>query len=132
MAFQKRPARHVHRQRIRLKSQLARPEHFVAAERQVKLGELPVVPNGSTIGHQLIEEPGEELIQDLRTPGQQNMDMPTLRYPLSDSGTARQHIPLDDSDGPKEISQDPRGKQPTHARPENDRVVTQFWHGENS
>src|SRR5215467_782556 len=124
MAFQKRSARHVHRQCLRLKWDLARPEHFVAAERQVKLGQLPVVPNGSTVGCQLIEKPGEEPIQDLRTAGQQNMDMPTLRDPSSDSGTVRQHIPLDYSDGPKEISQDPRGKQPAHARPKNDRALT--------
>ena len=102
----------------------------MAAERQVKLGQLPVVPNGSTVGYQLIEKPGEELIQDLRTARQQNMDMPTLRYPSSDSGIVRQHISLDHSDGPKEISQDPRGKQPAHARAKNDRALTQLWHGE--
>src|ERR1700677_4821628 len=128
MAFQKRPARHVHRQCLGLKCDLARPEYLVAAERQVKLGQLPVVPNGSTVGYQLIEKPGEELIQDLRTARQQNMDMPALRYPSSNSGIVRQHIPLDHSDGPKEISQDPRGKQPAHARAENHRAPTQFWH----
>jgi hypothetical protein len=82
----------------------------VAAERQVKLRQFPVVPNGNTVGDQLIEKPGEELIQDLRTARQQNVDMPTLRYPSSESGTVRQHIPLDQSDGPKEISQNPRGE----------------------
>ena len=102
----------------------------MAAERQVQLGQLPVVPNGSTVGDQFIEKPGEELIQDLRTARQQNMDMPTLRYPSSDSGIVRQHVPLDDSDGVKEIGQDPRGKQSAHARPENDRALTQLWHGE--
>jgi hypothetical protein len=96
----------------------------------MKLGQLPVIPNGSTVGYQVIEKSREEFIQDLRTAGQQNMDMPTLRDPSSDSGAVRQHIPIDHSDGPKEISQDPRGKQPTHACPKNDRALTQFWHGE--
>ena len=58
--------------------------------------------------------------------------MPALRNPPSDSGGVRQHIPLDHSDGHKKISQDPRGEQPRHARPKNDRVLTAFWHGENS
>jgi hypothetical protein len=58
------------------------------------------------------------------------MDMPTLRYPSSGSGTVRQHVPLDHGDGPKEISQDSCGKQPAHARPKNDRALTQLWHDE--
>ena len=87
----------------------------MAAERQVKPGQIPVLPNGSTVGYQLIENPGEELIQDLRAALQQNMKMPTLRYPSSDSGVIGQHVSLDHSDGPKEISQHPRGNQP--ARP---------------
>ncbi|BCZ21202.1 hypothetical protein MYSE111917_25865 [Mycobacterium senriense] len=89
----------------------------MAAERQVKLGQLPVVPNGSTACYQLIQKSGEELIQDLRTAGQQNMNMPTLGDPSSDRGAVRQYIPFDHSDGHKEISQDPRGKQAGHARP---------------
>ena len=96
----------------------------MAAERQVKLRQLPVIPNGSTSGDQLVKKPRKKLIQDPRTAGQQNMDMPTLRYPSSDSGTIGQHIPLDHSDGSEEISQDPCGKQSAHARPENDRALT--------
>ena len=96
----------------------------------VKLGQIPVLPNGSTVGHQLIEKPGEELIQDLRAALQQNMKMPTLWYPSSDSGVIGQHVSLDHSDGPEEISQHPRGNQPAHARPKNDRALTQLWHGE--
>jgi hypothetical protein len=58
----------------------------VAAERQAQLGQLPVIPNGSTVGYEFIEKPGEELIQDLRAASQQNMKMPTLWYPSSDNG----------------------------------------------
>ena len=89
MAFQKRPARHVHRQCLGLPRYLARPEYLVAAESQVQLGQLSVVPNGSTVGYEFIEKTGEELIQDLRATGQQNMNMPTLWHPSSVSGVVR-------------------------------------------
>src|SRR5580693_9163976 len=120
MAFQKRPARHVDRQRVGLLRDLARAEYVVATERQVQLGQLSVVPNGSTVGYQFIEKPGKELIEGLRAAGQQNMNMPALRYPASDSGVVWKQIPLDNSDGFKEISQNPCGKQSAHACPEND------------
>jgi hypothetical protein len=57
----------------------------MAAENQVQLGELSVVPNGCTVGDEFVEKPGEELIQDLPTAGQQDMKMPTLRHSSSDS-----------------------------------------------
>ena len=50
--------------------------------------------------------------------------MATLRYPASGSGIVGQHVSLDHGDGPEEISQHPRGKQPAHARPDNNRVLT--------
>ena len=101
----------------------------MAAERQVQLGQFAVVPDGSTVGDQFIEKPGEELIQDLRAAGQQNMKMPTLRHPSPDSGFVRQRVALDDGDGVKEVGQNPRREQPAHARPENDRTLTQSCHG---
>ena len=61
----------------------------MAAERQVQLGQLPVVPHRSTVGDQFIEKPGKELIEDLCAAGQQNMNMPALRHPAPDSGIVR-------------------------------------------
>jgi hypothetical protein len=55
----------------------------------VQLGQLSVVPNGSTVGYEFIEKTGEKLIQELRAAGQQNMNMPTLWYPLSVGGVIR-------------------------------------------
>jgi len=95
----------------------------------VQLGELSVVPNGCAVGYEFIEKPGEELVQDLPTAGQQNMKMATLRYSSSDSGVVRQHVSLDKSDGVKEVGQDPRRKQATHARPEDDGALSQSCHG---
>jgi hypothetical protein len=77
------------RQSLRLLHYLARAEYVVAAERQVQLGQLSVVPNGRTVGYQFTEKPGEELIQDLSSAGQQNVNVTTLGYPPSDSGVVR-------------------------------------------
>jgi hypothetical protein len=55
----------------------------------VELGQFSVVPNGSTVGHEFIEKARKELIQDLCTAGQQNMDMPTLWDPSSDNVVVR-------------------------------------------
>src|SRR6478736_7897712 len=131
MPFQKRPARHVYRHRLGIKRNLARPQHVVAAEGQVKFGQVRVVPNGSTVGYQITENAREELVQDLRAARQQDMKVATLRYPSSGSGIVGQHVALDHCDGPEEISQHPRGKQPAHARPKNNRVLTQFQHGKS-
>ena len=57
--------------------------------------------------------------------------MPTLRYPPPASGIVGQLISVDHRDGLEEIGKHPRGEQPAHARPENDRTLTQLGHGEN-
>jgi hypothetical protein len=88
-AFQKRSARHVNRQRFRLLGDPSRADNLVAAERQKKLGQLSLTPHGRTVGDQIIEKPGKELVQDLRAAGQQNMNVPTLWHPASDSGIVR-------------------------------------------
>ena len=126
MALQKRPARHIRRHCFVINCCLAGPQHFVAAEREVKLGQFPVVQNGSTVDNQPIENPGEQLIQDLCATRQQKMGMSTLRYPPPVRGIVGQHISFHHRDGPEEIGQHPRGEQPAHARPKNNRTLTQF------
>ena len=100
----------------------------MAAIGQVQLGQVRVVPDGSTVGDHLVENPREELIQDLRSTRQQGMGVSTLRYPPPVRGIVGQHISLDHCYGPEEISQHPCGKQPTHARAENDRMLSELRH----
>jgi hypothetical protein len=128
-AFQEWPARHVHRQCLGIPRYLSRAEYLVAAERQPKLGQLSIVPNGSTVGCQFIEEPGEQLVQDLRTASQQNMNMTTLGYPTSDSRVVRQLVSLDHSNGFEELGEDSRGKHSADTRPENNRSLARSCHG---
>ena len=46
----------------------------------VDLGQLAVIQNGRACCDQLVEKTGKEAVHDLRTAGQQSMDVPTLRY----------------------------------------------------
>ena len=116
MAFQKRPARHVRRQCLVVECRLAGPQHFVAADREVEPGQFPVVQDGSTVGNQPVENPGEQLLQDLCATRQQKMGMPTLRYSPPVRGIVVQHISFHHRDGPEEIDQHSRGEEPAHAR----------------
>ena len=45
-------------------------------------------------------------------------------------GIVGQHIAFHHRDGPEEIGQHPRGEQPAHVRPKNNRTRTQFRHDE--
>src|SRR3984893_7146919 len=130
MALQKRSARHIHRHCLVIAGDLSRPHYLVAAIGQVQPGQLPVVPHRSAVGNQLIENPGEELLQDLSTTRQQRVDMPALWYAAPVSGIVGQLIPLDHRDGPEVIGEHSGGEQPAHARAENDRTLTQYRHGE--
>ena len=59
----------------------------------------------------------EQLIQDLGTARQQNVNVPTVRYAAPIRGIIRQLIPLGHRDGPEEVCEHPRGEKPAHARP---------------
>ncbi len=72
----------------------------------------------------------KQLIQDLGTARQQNVNVPTLRYAAPIRGIIRQLIPLDHRDGPEEVCEHPRGEKPAHARPWHYRALTEFRHGE--
>ena len=60
----------------------------------------------------------------LSTARQKSMNVPALRYPPPVSRIVGQLVPLDNRDGPEEISEHPRGEQPAHARTQNDRTLT--------
>ncbi|ODR00761.1 hypothetical protein AWC25_01100 [Mycobacterium sherrisii] len=59
-------------------SQAAYPGKTMSAYRQVQLGKIPIGPHGHTVRYQLVEKPGEQLTQDLRTTRQGNVDVRTL------------------------------------------------------
>jgi hypothetical protein len=56
------------------------------------------------------------------------MSVPALRYTASLRGLGRQHIALDDRDGPIKIGQHSGSKKTTHARPKNDSMLTELRH----
>jgi hypothetical protein len=56
--------------------------------------------------------------------------MPALWYATPVGGIVGQHIPLDHRDGLVVIGEHPRGKQPAHARAQNDGTFTQYRRGE--
>ena len=59
----------------------------------------------------------KQLIQDLGTARQQNVNVPTLRYAAPIRGIIRQLIPLDHRDGPEEVCEHPRGESPPMLAP---------------
>ena len=56
------------------------------------------------------------------------MNVTALGYAASLRNLRRQHIPLDDRDSAIEIRYHSGGEKTAHARPENDRTLTEFRH----
>ena len=62
-------------------------------------------------------------------PATEEHERAALRYALPGDRIVGQLVPLDHRDGSIEVGQHPGSKQPAHARPENDRALTQYRHG---
>jgi len=108
MAFQARPARYVRRL----------TECAVLAQ-QVAPEEEPELPRSTqhrdAVGHQVREQPGEHLVEDLRPARQQPVGVPTLGNSLTVQPALRQRVPFDDRHLPVRIGQHPGREQPAHA-----------------
>ena len=76
MGFQARPA-----------LQVRRLTGFAVLAQQVAPEEEPELPRSTrhqdTVRHQVVEQPGEQLAEDLRPPRQQPMGVPALGNPLA-------------------------------------------------
>ena len=131
VALQERPARLVQRVGLGIDACFAGPQKPVPTIGPVEPGQFAAVPHRCTVGDQLIENPREELIQDLRTARQQSVGVRALRHAPPVSGVVGQHVTLLHGDGPVMVGQHPGGEQPAHARSQNNRMLTQHRHGEN-
>jgi hypothetical protein len=99
-------------------------------EGHAELGEVPVVPHYGTVGHELRQKAGKQTLQDFRTTRPQCVNVTALGHAPSLCTLGRQHIALDDRDGSVEIRQHSGRKETAHARPENDRMLTDLRHGD--
>jgi hypothetical protein len=125
--FQQRSARE---KRGRDVSETTGAQELMARGTKESLGQIAVIKDWCAGHDELVKEPREQLAQDLRPTPEQRMRVAALRYAAPVSGTVGQDIPLHHGDGPVEIGEHPRGKQPAHARPNNDRTLTEYRHGE--
>ena len=121
LALQERPARHVARgvRRAVLAQQ-------VTAEREPQLPE--IAHHRHPRRRQASQEPREQVVEDLRAAGQQRVRVPALRHPLAMHPCLWQHVTFDDRHPLVRIRQHLCRKQPAHARPQHDRVVTDLAH----
>jgi hypothetical protein len=129
--LQEWPARLIHGVCLGIEDRFAGSRHQVSTEGDVKPGVFGVVPNGSTVGDQLIKNPREELTQSLGAARQQGMGVPALRNPPPVSGFVEQHVTFDHVDGLEIIGEHSGGQQSAHARSQYDRAFTQYRHGES-
>ena len=121
MSFQARPTR-----------QIRRLTGFAVLAQQVTPEEEPELPRSTryrdTVRHQVGEQPGEQLVEDLRPARQQPMGVPALRDSLAVQPGLRQRVPFDDRHPPVRIGQHPGREQATHAGTQNRRVITNRLH----
>ena len=121
MGFQVRPAL-----RIRWLAGFAVPAQQVAAEIEPEL--LRSAQYRDATGHQFGEQPGEQLVEDLRPPRQQGVSVPALGNSLAVQPGVWQQVTFDDRHLLVCIGQDPGRQQPAHAGAEHHRVVTDLGH----
>jgi hypothetical protein len=73
---------------------------------------------------EVVEQPREELVEDLCASGQQHMRVAALGHTPPVLSRLGQRVALHHGDPPVGVGQHPGGEQPGQACPEDDRVVT--------
>ena len=87
----------------------------MAAEGEVPFRWVGAVDDRCTGCDDFAEEPREELVEDLRAPLQQRMNVAALWNATPVDRLVRQHIALDNRHGPVEVGKHPRSEQSAHA-----------------
>jgi hypothetical protein len=91
--------------------------------------QLPEVPDHrSTPGDQVVEQPWEELVEDLRSSGHPHMGVPPLGDTPPALGLVRERVAFNHRDPLVGVGQHPGGEEPGHAGPQDHRVVTELPH----
>jgi hypothetical protein len=73
---------------------------------------------------EVVEQPGEQLVEDLCPLGEQHVGVPTLGDTPPILGVARERVAVHHRDPLVGVGQHPGGEEPGQACPEDDRVVT--------
>jgi hypothetical protein len=73
---------------------------------------------------EVVEQPGEQLVEDLCPLCEQHVGVSTLGYAPTILSRHRERVALDHGDPPVCVGQHPGGEQPSQACPEDDHVVT--------
>jgi hypothetical protein len=76
-----------------------------------------------TVEHQLVEDAGEQLLENPGAAREQAMHVPTLRHTAASGGGGQQQVTLHHCDGVEEVGQRARGQQPGHAGSQYHRVT---------
>jgi hypothetical protein len=77
---------------------------------------------------EVVEQSGEELVEDLRPSGEQHMGVSALGYTPSMLGRGGERVAFHDGDPLVRVGQHPGGEEPGDARPKDHRVVTDLPH----
>jgi hypothetical protein len=82
----------------------------MSSDRKVDLRQVPVVPRGDACGDEIAEKAFEQLVQNLRTPGQQRVSLRPLGNSAPSHRFVDKHIPFDHRHRPIEVGQRPGGE----------------------
>jgi hypothetical protein len=81
------------------------------------------IDRDSSILHERGEQVWKKLFHHRRAPGEQDVNMPPLRYALASLDLQGKSITLDDRYLLKMVREDATGEQSGHARPDNNSVL---------
>ena len=87
-----------------------RAHHLVPAEGQGQFRQIAVVQYGDANGEEVVQQPGEKLIEDLGAPSQQAVHVSTLRNAPTVNRVIGESVPFHHGDGVVTVRQRPRGQ----------------------
>ena len=126
--FQQRPAGKVHRHLVVVECGQAVAQHDVAGDRHVELRPVPVVPYRGSVVHEGTEQSGKQLIEDVRSFGEQRVRMARLGGASSSRRAVGQNVSLDHRDSGEGIGKDSGGQQSADGCTENYGLPTDCPH----
>jgi hypothetical protein len=94
----------------------------MAARGEAKLSKVP--DHRCAARDEVVEQPREEPVEDLRPSGQQQVGVPALGDALPILSRLGDRVAFHDGDPPVCVGQHPGGEEPGQARPEDDHMVT--------
>ncbi|WP_243394196.1 hypothetical protein [Mycobacterium ahvazicum] len=106
----------------------AAAHHQVPAHVVVQLRQIPAVDVMRAVDDQLVEDSGEEVLENLCTAGQQAVQVLALRHTPAGYADVGQRVALHHRHHVIELTERPSGQQTGHARSQYHRVHTDLRH----